>query len=284
MEKKLMEVKKIYKNQDIPEELKIMVNKAVNDSKKKKAKSFKYMVAGIAAAIAICGTFVIGLNTSEAFAQTIEDIPVLGSIAKVFTFKDYEVHSELINEDINIPAIEGIGDKKLEKKINDEIYEKMTAHIAEAEERAAEYKEAFIATGGTEDTYRQIDVVVDYKLHHIDENFLSFEVYQTETLASAYFEIYYYNVNLETSEAITLESVFGENYKKIIDEEISKQIEERKQDPNNSYFEGDAGFKGISDEQDFYLNEDGKVVVVFDKYEITCGSAGRPEFVIDMTN
>lgn len=282
MEKKLKELKTLYKNQEIPEELKIMVNKTIKDSKDKKTKSFRYAAASIAAVVAISGSFVIGVNTNEAFAKTIEDIPILSSIAKVLTFKDYEVQSDLINEDIKIPAVEGLGDEEFEKKINDEIYNKMTTHISEAEQRAAEYKEAFIATGGTEEDYRPIDVVVDYKLYHADENFLSFAVYQTETLASAYFEMYYYNINLKTNETITLESIFGKNYKDIINEEISKQIEERKQNPDNSYFEGDQGFTSISDEQNFFLNENGKVVIVFNKYEIAPGCMGIQEFIIDI--
>lgn len=281
MEKKLKEVKTLYKNQEIPEELKIMVNRTIKDSKDRKTKSFRYMAASVAAVVAISGSFVIGLNTNEAFAKSIEEIPILRNIADVFTFKDYEMHSDLINEDINIPAVEGLGDEEFEKKINDEIYQKMTAHISEAEQRAAEYKEAYIATGGTEDSYRPIDVVVDYKLYHADENYLSFAVYQTESLASAYFERCFYNINLKSNETITLESIFGKDYKNIINKQIENQIEERKQNKDSGYFEGDTGFKSISEKQNFYLNEDGKVVIVFNKYEIACGATGMPEFVIE---
>ncbi len=281
MEKKLKEVKKLYINQEIPEELKIMVNKTIKDSKDRKTRSFRYKAASVAAVVAISGSFIVGLNTNEAFAKTIDEIPILKNIADVFTFKDYEMHSELINEDINIPAVVGLGDEKFEQKINDEIYEKMTAHISEAEQRAAEYKEAYIATGGTEEDYRPIDVVVDYKLYHADENYLSFAVYQTESLASAYFEIYYYNINLKTNETMTLESIFGKDYKNIINKQIADQIQERIQNQDCGYFKGDAGFKSIADNQNFYLNEDGKVVIIFDKYEIASGGTGRPEFVIE---
>ena len=75
--------------------------------------------------------------------------------------------------------------------------------------------------------------------------------------------------------------MLGDDYKKICDKSIKTQIEERKKDPNNSFFDGDMGFNGIKDNQKFYINKDGKVVIVFDKYEIAPGYMGQQEFVID---
>lgn len=36
----------------------------------------------------------------------------------------------------------------------------------------------------------------------------------------------------------------------------------------------------ISEDTDFYLNQDGQIVVVFEKYEAACGAAGNLEFMI----
>ena len=44
----------------------------------------------------------------------------------------------------------------------------------------------------------------------------------------------------------------------------------------------EGGFTGIENEyQDFYINTDGKVVIVFPKYQIAPGSMGTQEFVIE---
>lgn len=40
------------------------------------------------------------------------------------------------------------------------------------------------------------------------------------------------------------------------------------------------GFKGISENQNFYINDANQIVVVFDKYKIAPGSSGEPEFII----
>ena len=59
------------------------------------------------------------------------------------------------------------------------------------------------------------------------------------------------------------------------------------EDENNLYFGfgGDdtmqeAGFKTISDDTPFYINENGNPVIVFEKYEIAPGYMGYQEFEI----
>ena len=39
-------------------------------------------------------------------------------------------------------------------------------------------------------------------------------------------------------------------------------------------------FKEISPEQNFYINEENQLVIVFDEYEVASGNMGMPEFVI----
>ena len=52
---------------------------------------------------------------------------------------------------------------------------------------------------------------------------------------------------------------------------------------DNMYFtEEEGGFSGIDNEyQDFYINENKKVTVVFQKYEIAPGYMGTQEFEIE---
>ena len=78
--------------------------------------------------------------------------------------------------------------------------------------------------------------------------------------------------------------MLGENYKEIVDTEVNTQINERRAEDktNNLYFTvEEGGFSGIENEyQDFYINEDKKVTVVFQKYEIAPGAMGIQNFVI----
>ncbi|MGL5259500.1 MAG: RsiV family protein [Lachnospiraceae bacterium] len=42
----------------------------------------------------------------------------------------------------------------------------------------------------------------------------------------------------------------------------------------------EKGFKTIDETTNFYLNKDGDVVIVFEKYQYTPGYMGTPEFII----
>ena len=93
----------------------------------------------------------------------------------------------------------------------------------------------------------------------------------------------YYNIDIETGKSLNLRDLLGEDYKQIVDETINKEIEERSKNPDNIYFsKSQGGFSGIEDEyQNFYINSNGKVVIVFKKYEIAPGYMGIQEFEID---
>ena len=57
------------------------------------------------------------------------------------------------------------------------------------------------------------------------------------------------------------------------------------QDKNISYWVNDSEigeeFASVKADSNFYWNQDGNMVIVFDKYEVGSGSMGTPEFVID---
>ena len=223
------------------------------------------------------------LNVNSSFATNISEIPIIGDMAKVFTIKEVneEDKTKLINA--KIPALENTGNTELEKRINYEIMLKMNEILEEAEKRAAEYKEAVIETGGNEYDYQPINIQIDYKVGYSNDKVVSFMISKSETLANAYTEIYFYNVDIETGKKLNLRDVLGNEYKQIVDTTIYKEIEERSKNPDNIYFTADeGGFEGIENEyQDFYINSDGKVVIVFEKYKIAPGYMGTQEFVID---
>lgn len=281
--KKIEKAKEVYNAIKIPDQLNYVVNRAIsNDGKKKKnvLKPVKYVLS---TAICIFFVFTIMLNVNPSFAMSISEIPILGDIAKVFTVKEYKIDDKekLINA--KIPAIENTGNTELEKRINYEIMLKMDEILKEAEQRAAEYKEAVIETGGKEEDYQPINIQIDYEVGYSSDEIVSFVILKSETLASAYTERFFYNIDIETGKKLNLRDVLGNDYKKIVDETIYKEIEERSKNPDNVYFTKDEnGFSGIENEyQNFYINSDGKVVIVFEKYEIAPGYMGTQEFVIN---
>ena len=54
------------------------------------------------------------------------------------------------------------------------------------------------------------------------------------------------------------------------------------EDPDASFFHDEFAFTSISEDQLFYLNENGEPVVVFEKYAIAPGYMGMPEFTVPL--
>ena len=279
------EIKKaqeVYKSIKIPSKLESCVKEAISNKTKKyySFRGLKYAMSTVACTFV---AFIFFVNVNPSFAQQMYDIPVIGDIAKVFTVKEYHENDDLKLINAKIPAIQNTGNTDLEQRINYEIMTKMNDVLKEAEDRAAEYKDAVIATGGEEKDYVPVNIQVDYEIKYSGDDIISFVIYKSETLASAYTETFFYNIDIETGKNLNLKDLLGENYKDIVNEAIYNEIEERSKDSGNSYFTADeGGFAGIEDEfQDFYINQDGKIVIVFPKYAIAPGYMGVQEFEID---
>lgn len=280
----LKKAKKAYHSIEIPQELDYVVNKAISRSKShKKNIGILWVKRSTATLATTFALFVILLNTNESFAKAMEDVPVIGSIAEVFTVREYKEENDTDLIEAKIPAIKNTGNEELEDRINYEISSKINEVLEEAKQRAEEYKEAVLATGGTMEDYIPTQINIDYKITYQDDNIISFVITKSESAASAYQEQYFYNIDIENGKELNLRDVLGENYKEIVDEEVKKQIKERmEENKDNSYFtEEEGGFSGIEDEyQNFYINENKKVTMVFQKYEIAPGYMGIQNFEI----
>ncbi len=106
-EKKLLQdnAKEIYDSIEIPPELENVVKKTIESKDKESidkqykashstiSEFMKYM--GGAAAVIIL-SMIVGLNSSETFAKEMSEVPILGSVAKVFTIRNYTVEKETL--------------------------------------------------------------------------------------------------------------------------------------------------------------------------------------------
>lgn len=286
MDHKFKKAKEMYENIEIPKELDLIVNETIDkfnnerDMVNMKNRKYSGFTKTVAACVVACGVFVAGLNMNSSFATKVAEIPVLGNIAKVLTFVDYEIDSDSLKADIKIPLIKGLNDKELEVKINNEIKTRIDKLTEIAKKDAQEYKQAYLETGGKEEDLNQISFEANYEIKNATEDVLSFLVYTTETINSAMQTEYYYNIDMKTNENITLKSLLGDKYIDIVNENIKKQIKERTDNETGFFFEGKMGFETITEDQKFYINENNNPVIVFEKYEIAPGSQGKQEFEI----
>ena len=283
MNNPMEKAKKKYDETEIPDELaeRIQMEIKRQDSKRRKAVFWNLgFRRGLAAAAAAVVLFTTGLNTSTVFAETVGNLPVIGAVARVLTFRSYETEDEDLKISVEIPSIEMISEdfSDLEKSVNEEILRLCEQYAQEARTRAEEYRKAFLDTGGTEEEWaaHNIEIRVWYEVKSQTENYLSLAIIGTENWNNANNQIRYYNFDLKKGTLATLADVLGENYKQIADDAIRSQMEERKAD-GAVYFDD---FEGINEDTPFYINESGNPVIVFEAYEIALGSEGQQEFEI----
>lgn len=271
-------------------------NKGVNDLNDKKYmvdnktnKKIKRILTRTGIGIAACfSVFVIGLNTSDAFAKGIESLPYIGTVARVLTVRTYEE----INEDgtikAEVPQIEVDSDNEEVKQavvdINKEIQELVEEHIKLAETHISEYKEAFLETGGTEEefTAKDLHANVDYEVKAQNDDMISIVITSYEDWSNAYTEQFFYTLDLTDGNVLTLKDILGDDYINKANETIRQEMKQRMNDDEDlSYFtEEEGGFVSIDEDTHFYVNESGNPVIVFEKYEVAPGFMGIQEFEI----
>lgn len=289
---KFKEAKSKYDNIKIPANLNTIIESAIKEDQVKTQKKHTLQAfrrTGVAAAAFVL-VFVGSVNFSSAAAMAMYEVPILGDLARVVTFKEYKYSKPDLEVNVEVPKIENTGNEQLEERINTEIQNKIDETIKEGEKRIKEYNEAVLATGGTEADLHQADVYVTYTKTFSDEKYLSFYIDRLIGLASADTDRLYYNINLESGKHLTLGDVMGDSFAEMIDPEITRQIQQRieKGDMFFGMTEEDKelgipGFEGVTENTKFYINSSGNIVVCFDKYEIAPGAMGIPEFEIPKT-
>lgn len=108
-----------------------------------------------------------------------------------------------------------------------------------------------------------IEIKVGYKVKAITDRYLSFVVTGSENWTSAYSEEQYYTIDLDTGKQVSLKDLLGENYKEIADKSIETQVKAREKKEEVDYWMDE--WEGVSNKTDFYINQDGKTVIVLQK-------------------
>lgn len=273
----LRQARKCYEETPVPAELSYLVRSCLRE-KPKKAKWIRVMAPAF---VCLCFLFVTLLNCSEVFAQTVSQVPLIGEVAKIFTFRSYSEEDAIKNIDVRVPALSETGNSALEKRVNQEIQTKIDGIVAEAETRAQQEWEAYSATGGKAEDFMPVIITIDYSVKCSNQQILSFVLESTEVRASSYTQLFYYNIDMATGKDLTLLDVMGSGYEERVNASIREQIARREaSDPDLVYFEGEMGFQGIKPDQGFFINDRGNPVIVFEKYEISPGYMGIQEFEI----
>ena len=280
--KEFEEAKREYESTPIPQELDGRVREGIRQGRENRRKMVsarrrRHALGGIAACLVLA---VAGLNASPAFAAAAADVPVLGGLFQVLTIRSYHAQEENAAVEIDQPALEGGG--TLTERVNQEISERVEAREAEGRRIVEEYKEAFLATGGTEeewDARPAPEVHVSYEVKSQTDSTVSFVLNSYVSVFHSTEEQIYYNLDLAANRELTLADVLGENWIADCNEAVKAQIAGR-EDADMFFSADEGGFTTVDESTRFYLNEAGNPVVVFPRYAIAPGYLGAVEFEI----
>lgn len=270
-----------YESTPIPGELEERVRAGIRQGKAKyRRRHWRRTAAGAAA----CFVVLVGaLNLSPAVAAAAAEVPVLGGLFRVLTVRDFHAEEDGIHYDVSVPGVEAEGD--LAQRVNDAIQEKVDAHLARAQQDWENYKDAFFATGGTEEEWggRTMDVIVDYEVKSQTEDRVSFVVTFAEGWVASMEEKYCYNLDLAEDRDITLADLLGENWVERCNEAVNAGIAASVDEEGFTYFfpPEQGGFTTVDESTAFYIRADGVPVLVFPEYSIAAGAAGSPEFPVE---
>ena len=266
-----------YENIEIPDELEFLVRTTIKEQEKKMKRKNIINKSVIAAAVAGV-VFVGSINLSSEISYALSEVPVLGSIVRVLTFKTFELKDNNFDAELKTPAIEGL-DSNLEAILNEKyldenqkLYDDFMKEIDELKKADMEEAHMGIASG--------------YEVKTDTDKLLVIGRYVVNTAGSSSTTIKYDTIDKQNKLLITLPSLFkDEAYIDIISENIKAQMKEQMKDENNVYWledemMGDENFSKIDKNQSFYITKDNQLVIAFDKYEVAPGYMGNPEFII----
>ena len=268
------EAKQVYEETPIPAELDQRVRAGIRQGKAKRARRAWGRRLGTVAA---CFAVVVGaLNLSPTMASAAADIPVLGGLFQILTVRSYTDENADRTLEVEQPAVTG---SDFAAAVSAEIQERVDAKTAEGEQLVAEYKDAFLATGGTQEEWEQHDITVSvsYDIKSQTDTMVSFLVESNVSFSNAYWERTYYNLDLAADKELTLRDLLGEDWVTICNDSIRTQMTA---DPSVYFDESMGGFTTVDETTSFYIDQGGNPVVVFPPYAVAPGVMGYVEFEI----
>ena len=263
---------------DIPDSVKNRIEQTLVDLPEKKPVKKQIRILPRIAASAACFVFIILFllpNVSVTYAQALEQLPVIGDLVRVVTIRNYYYDDNHWKMDINIPQIESEDSKSVDY-INKDVSELTTALINR-------FYEDLEINGNN--GYGSLNV--DYEVVTNTDSWFTLKLTVCQTAASSNTYFKFYHIDKNQGKIVELGDLFNtDKFSDSLVAEIKKQMQEQMaNDENISYWINTSGigeeFATVSADHNFYWNENGDLVIIFDKYEVGPGSMGTPEFVID---
>ncbi|MBU3804331.1 MAG: DUF3298 and DUF4163 domain-containing protein [Candidatus Cellulosilyticum pullistercoris] len=194
--------------------------------------------------------------------------------------KQFDYSNDGLKLNMKIPQLHGLKDSKFEKDLNNKLIEDAKKRKNKMIKEAMLYNQDIIKDGLSPIAFEYIEsyaIIPSLNPYYAIEMFK----YQYSGGAHGISNVDYLVLNTETSKIIGLKDLFKEtvDYKSILNDQIRKQIDLRTK-AGEYFFTGSDGFQGIKENQPFFINEKGDLIIVFNVYEIAPYAAGTIFFTL----
>lgn len=263
---------------NIPEDFNIMLKDTLNKLPEKEARkdgasgrmAGRRILTAVAAAAML---FVLLPNVSPSIAYAMEKLPVIGSVVKVITVRNY-THSDEHN-DLNAAQPEIQEATAGEQQLNADV----KAYVDELVQRFND--------NAMDEGYYGLDV--SYEVLTDNDRWFALRVNGCQVMASCYEFSRCYNIDKTTGKYVKLADLFkeGSDYVAAIKKDIFAQMKAKMAaDSDLTYWmEDDEAFSVdydelITREGAFYVDTDGRLVICFDEYDVAPGFMGAQSFTV----
>ena len=282
--------KKEYEEIKVPENMKERMEASIARAKmeKKKVKKVKLWKTCSSAAAVLAIVLVLP-NTSQTAAAAMQQIPLLGNLFKITTVREYQVDEERNMANVKVPQVEvqDTTDGNTDADRAAQAKESADAINFDIEEETNKLIDEFKESMKNEEGYQ--DIYIDSKVLTDNDRLFSLELILYQGAGSGYEQHKHYTVDKLTGKELTLKDLCGDDYIDTISEEVKKQMREQMAaDENVKYWLDDPdvpewNFDKIAEDQDFYVDAEGHVVICFNEYDVAPGSMGCVEFTMPQT-
>lgn len=271
IKEQLNDFKQEYNAIPVPIEAKNRVLKGISRGKKEHFRRAMGRMSASAAAVAMLALVLLP-NLHPSIAHAMEQLPVIGAISQVFTFRTYENQNGDLEADIAVPQIENAP-----SSVNGSIQEYADKLIAMYEKEVADSQ-------GQE----HYSLTTSYEVVTDTPHYLCLRLNTTMVMASGTEFTKIFTIDKTTGEQLSLSSLFKDHPETLnaVSENIKEQMRaQMNADPSVIYFLDDPdfpenNFTGLSGEESFYFDTNGLLVIVFDEYEVAPGYMGAVSFTI----
>lgn len=222
----------------------------------------------VAAAVALA-VFVAVPNLSADAAAAMERLPVLGPIVRVITFRNYSYDDDHAHADVSVPRMDAGGSAAAS----------VNADVQAYTDRLIEQFKSDCETLG--EGYEGLDV--SYRVLTDTDGWFTLRVDALEVQASGYEFSRLYNIDKSTDQVVALSGLFraGSDWQTALSDEVLRQMNAQMEaDPSGGTVYFTEEFTGVAEDQNYYFDSDGNLVLAFDEYAVAPGSMGPVEFTV----